>query len=33
MTSQEVSFDGTALAVSRGCCRDWTSSRGRCPHS
>jgi hypothetical protein len=29
MTGQDVTFDGTALAVSQGCGRDWTSSRGR----
>jgi hypothetical protein len=33
MTSQDRTFDGTALAVSQGCGRDWTSSRGRCPLS
>ncbi len=29
MPGQDV-FDGTALAVSRGCSRNWTASRGRC---
>jgi hypothetical protein len=30
MTSQDVALDDIALAVSCGCGRDWTSSRGRC---
>ncbi len=30
MTSQGIHLDDTALAVSCGCGRDWTSSRGRC---
>ncbi|MBB5476096.1 hypothetical protein HNR20_000601 [Micromonospora parathelypteridis] len=30
MTSQHTLLRGTAIAVSRGCCRGWTAACGCC---
>jgi hypothetical protein len=30
MTGHQIPLDGTAVAVSKGCCRGWTTARGAC---